>query len=100
VGGVGFAAFYALTSAQYARLYDLCGVTRCPNALQPDVDAGERYQTLTNVSLGVGIAAAVTGVVLVAIGARVAAVRHAVVVVPRQVRVAFTPWGGVLAGTF
>lgn len=66
-GFVGFAAFYAMANGRYDDLGARC-VGGCTSVTQSEVDEGRTFQTLTNISLGVGIAGAAAAVTLFVIG--------------------------------
>jgi hypothetical protein len=69
-GIVAFGVFGALSSAEFDKLDHACpSRTDCDPALQTHATEGQTYQTLANVSLGVGIAALVAGAVLWVISA-------------------------------
>ncbi|MBI5517206.1 MAG: hypothetical protein HY909_25730 [Deltaproteobacteria bacterium] len=81
VGGaglVGFGLFAGLASARFSDLERQCGGAACPPELAGRVDGGRTLQTLTNVSLGLGLAGLTAGALLWVLGgppARPAAVR-------------------------
>ncbi len=64
VGVVGFAAFgtfYYLTNQRFQQLSADCFHMPCPESDRAAINEGRMFQTLTNVSLGVGIAGAAIG---------------------------------------
>jgi hypothetical protein len=66
VGGAGFVAagvFYLLRGAALSDRDALCDSLGCPEAARPDHDRAVTFNTLTNVSLGVGAAFAAGGLV-------------------------------------
>lgn len=63
-GLIGFAAFGAAASGVFSDLEARCGNAPCPDSERGTVDQGRTFQTLTNVSLGVGIVGVVAGAVL------------------------------------
>jgi hypothetical protein len=66
----GFAVFGALSAADFAKLEDDCPARMaCAASLRATAERGRSYQTLANVSLGLGIAALSAGVVLWVLGA-------------------------------
>lgn len=67
VGFAGFATFYALANGRFDDLSARC-VGGCTSVTQSEVDEGRTFQTLTNVSLGLGIAGAAAAVTLFIIG--------------------------------
>ncbi|HEY2734958.1 MAG TPA: hypothetical protein VGI70_13275 [Polyangiales bacterium] len=73
VGLVGIAAFGvlgALSNAEWSKLDRACpGRIACDPALEGHASRGRTYEALANVSLGVGIAALATGVVLFVLSA-------------------------------
>jgi hypothetical protein len=68
IGGAGIVTFGvlgALSNAQFAKLDEGCPTrSQCSSALKANADRGQTYQTLANVSLGIGVAALAAGVVL------------------------------------
>ncbi len=72
VGGVGVASlaaagvFYALRAGTMSDLDAVCGDsrTKCPKQSEDTYNRGKTYNTLTNVTLGLGVAALGTGAVL------------------------------------
>lgn len=63
--GLGaFGVFYALARSEYAGLDDRCTPRPCTQREDAAVARGRTYQTLTNVSLGVGAAGLATGALL------------------------------------
>jgi hypothetical protein len=72
VGAVGIVAFGvlgALSNAQFAKLDAACpDRAQCGANLREHATLGQTYQTLANVSLGVGVAALAAGIVLWVIG--------------------------------
>lgn len=73
IAGVGvaalgaFAALGVVAGQQYDDLVARCG-NRCTSRDVSDIDAGAQAQLLANVSLGVGAAAVIAGVVMIAVG--------------------------------
>jgi hypothetical protein len=72
VGAVGIVAFGvlgALSNAQFAKLDAGCpDRAQCSASLKDRATLGQTYQTLANVSLGVGVAALAAGIVLWVLG--------------------------------
>lgn len=64
LGGVGFGVFGLLNRGTYQDLETSCPSGACPADRQSDIDAGERYQLLANVSLGVAIVGVAAGTTL------------------------------------
>jgi hypothetical protein len=65
-----FAVFGAMSSSAYSELEDACPErTECSPSLEDTAARGRTYQTVANVSLGVGIAALSAGVALWVLGA-------------------------------
>ncbi|MEM1031697.1 MAG: hypothetical protein AAF928_07430 [Myxococcota bacterium] len=54
LGMATFGIFGALANGQFSRLEDLCDGTSCPERLEEEAEAGQRYQTAANVSVVVG----------------------------------------------
>lgn len=67
-GLIGFAAFGVAANGTFSDLQSRCGNTPCPESERGAVDQGRTFQTLTNVSLGVGIAGVVAGTVMFLVG--------------------------------
>lgn len=67
-GLITFAAFGAAASGTFSDLQTRCGNSPCPPSEQGTVDQGRTFTTAANVSLGVGIAGVVAGVVLLIVG--------------------------------
>lgn len=67
-GLIGFAAFGASANGIFSDLQTRCGNTTCPPSEQGSVNQGRTFTTAANVSLGVGIAGVVAGVVLLIVG--------------------------------
>lgn len=67
-GLIGFAAFGATANGVFSDLQARCGNAPCPESERGTVDQGRTFQTLTNVSLGVGIVGVVAGAVLFIVG--------------------------------
>jgi hypothetical protein len=66
VGAAGFitaGVFYLLRGSALNARDSLCDETGCPEEARPDHDRAVTYNTLTNISLGVGAACAVGGLV-------------------------------------
>ena len=66
VGAAGFiaaGAFYLLRGSALNARDSLCDESGCPEEARPDHDRAVTYNTLTNVSLGIGAACAVGGLV-------------------------------------
>jgi tetratricopeptide (TPR) repeat protein len=69
-GGVGvagiatFAIFGAMNNAKHSKLEDQCKNNACPSNLEDDKKAGQRYQTIANIGLVVGVVGLGTGTVL------------------------------------
>lgn len=96
VGAAGFVAFgvFALmASGRYDDLNTRCGGMPCPESERDAVDGGRTLQTLTNVSLGVGLVGAAAGAVLFVLG-RPSPER------PAPVRVGITPGSVSVGGVF
>lgn len=68
VGFIGLAAFGGLASSAFSDIESRCGGAPCPASEQGTIDSGRTYQTLANVSLGVGVAGVVAGAVLLLVG--------------------------------
>lgn len=70
VGGVGaagmvlFAVFGGLTLSSFDDLGERCPAGECPRGTQNDIDKGKTYQTVANVSAGVGAVGLTAGVLL------------------------------------
>lgn len=94
-GLIGFGVFAALAESRFSSLQTTCGGVACPESLRGDVDGGRTLQTLTNVSLGIGIAGVVAGTVLFLVG-RPSETQPP----PRSVRVGFTGRAVTLEGAF
>lgn len=60
LGVAGFVGFGLLDRHYYEELQDRCVNGQCPDTLRDDAERGRLYQTLANVSLGVGVVSAVT----------------------------------------
>ena len=69
LGAVGFTVFGLLDRATYHDLEDNCPGGQCPLDRQSNIDAGERYQLLANVSLGVAVVGVAAGTVLFVLSA-------------------------------
>jgi tetratricopeptide (TPR) repeat protein len=67
-GLLGFGIFAGLASARFSDLERQCGGTACPPELGGSVSGGRTLQTLTNVSLGVGLAGLTAGALLWVLG--------------------------------
>jgi hypothetical protein len=67
-GLIGFAAFGAAAGGTFSDLQTRCGNAPCPPSEQGTVNQGRTFTTAANVSLGVGIAGVVAGVVLLIVG--------------------------------
>lgn len=91
LGAAGFATFYSLASSRFDDFGQRCPVTPCPTISQDELDTGRTYQTLTNVSIGVGIAGAAAAVTLFLVGRPSR---------PPPVQVGVGPRSLVLGGTF
>jgi len=89
-GLAGFGAFYALASGRYDDLGARCGAGGCGTVAPSEVDEGRTFQTLTNISLGVGIAGAAAAVTLFALGRPAAPPPVTVSVGPRSLGVGGT----------
>jgi hypothetical protein len=69
-GGVGIAGlvtagvFTILNNGKHSKLEDECKDGICPKSLEEDKDAGETYQTIAQIGLGVGIVGLAAGTVL------------------------------------
>lgn len=68
VGLIGFAAFGATAGSTFSDLEARCGNAPCPESERGAIDRGRTFQTLTNVSLGLGIAGVVAGAVFLIVG--------------------------------
>lgn len=71
LGGIGFLGFGLLARSRYDALLMQCGPITgmtCGSSAEVDISQGERYQTLANVSLGVGLAGVAAGIIMVAVG--------------------------------
>jgi hypothetical protein len=64
-GMLSFAIFGGLTSGEYSTLQDRCPDNNCPPSQTADGDTGRTYQTVANVSLGIGIAGIAAGAGLI-----------------------------------
>lgn len=67
-GLIGLAAFGAAAGGTFSDLQTRCGNAPCPASEQGTVNQGRTFTTAANVSLGVGIAGVVAGVVLLIVG--------------------------------
>lgn len=67
-GLISFAAFGAAAGGTFSDLQTRCGNAPCPPSEQGTVNQGRTFTTAANVSLGVGIAGVVAGVVLLIVG--------------------------------
>lgn len=67
-GLIGLAAFGAAAGGINADLQTRCGNAACPPSEQGNINQGRTFTTAANVSLGVGIAGVVAGVVLLIVG--------------------------------
>lgn len=67
-GLIGFTAFGVAAGGTFSDLQTRCGNTACPASEQGTVNQGRTLTTAANVSLGVGIAGVVAGVVLLIVG--------------------------------
>jgi len=82
VGGVGvagivsFAVFGGLNNSKFRKLEDECLNNRCSADLESERDTGKTYQTIANVSLGVGIVGIATGAVLLLVSGGDSEARH------------------------
>jgi hypothetical protein len=72
IGGVGVASlaasgvFFGLRAGKISDLDKVCTKQRvCPEQYQSDIEQGERYTTIANVTLAVGVAAVAGGLVLI-----------------------------------
>jgi hypothetical protein len=90
-GAVGFGIFGTLAQNRYDDLRSYCGGP-CDPSLASQIDEGERYALLANVSLGVGIAGLVAGAVMIAVGGPTEQER------PVATRTQPALWGAPLAG--
>lgn len=63
-GLVSFGVFALLANSQYQELSSQCNETTCPSDRIEDIDRGRTYQTITNVSLGVGLVGLAAGALL------------------------------------
>lgn len=69
-GGVGiaglatFTIFGIMNNSKHSKLEDECAGNTCPSSLEDDKKAGQRYQTIANIGLAVGIVGLGTGTVL------------------------------------
>lgn len=74
VGGLGvaslatFAVLGSMASSQYDDLARVCPRPACTAARVQEIDDGAQLTTMANVTLGVGVAAVVAGVVMIAAG--------------------------------
>ena len=88
LGVIGFGAFYALSNARFDDLTQRCAAAGCASLPPGDIDGGRTLQTMTNVSIGVGVAGAATAVILFVVGRPRTAPPVAVSVGPSHVGVA------------
>ena len=63
-GIVSFAVFGQLNNAKFDKLQNECKSNRCQPYLESERDTGKTFQTIANVSLGVGVVGLATGAVL------------------------------------
>ncbi len=74
VGGIGivglgvFSAFAALAQTRFDQLKTQCGGGPCDPSYGPQIDEGQMYQNVANVSLAIGGAALVVGTIMVIAG--------------------------------
>lgn len=74
IGGVGLASlgasgvFFGLRAGKISKLDHACPGLVCPQGYESDIKAGKLYTTIAEVTLAVGAAAVVTGVVLILAG--------------------------------
>lgn len=58
--------FWRMAQNRYDDLNERCGGAPCPRAESPVIDEGRRYQTATNVTLGIGLGVVGAGAALIA----------------------------------
>ena len=63
-GGASFAVFGLMSNAKFKDLEDSCPKNQCPQGADGDVDKGQTYQTVANLSLVVGALGLATGITL------------------------------------
>ncbi|MEM6788281.1 MAG: hypothetical protein AAF928_20035 [Myxococcota bacterium] len=70
VGGlVSFAVTGSMAQSRFDEVSDACGGVTCPDDGQNDtIDEGKRFQTIANVSLGVGLGLAAGGALMIIFG--------------------------------
>lgn len=61
IGMTNFGIFGLLANGQFSRLDDLCDDGICDPSLETEADNGRTYQTVANVSLGLGVAGLAAG---------------------------------------
>jgi len=101
VGGAGVASlvasgiFYGLRSGTTSDLDDACGPNRdrCPANMQDTFDKGKTYNTLTNVTLGLGVVGVAAGAVLYFTGKPKSSTSTSVGIAP-------APMGATVVGRF
>ncbi|HKY41157.1 MAG TPA: hypothetical protein VJN18_34725 [Polyangiaceae bacterium] len=71
IGGIGIASlgasgvFFGLRASKISDLDKACPDLKCPKGYDDDIQQGQRYTTIANVTLAVGVAAVAGGLVLI-----------------------------------
>ena len=106
IGGIGIASlgtsgvFFGLRAAKISELEKVCQGMICPANSEDDIEQGERYTTIANVTLAVGVAAVAGGLVLVLTSGSGSEAAKAPRTRPPKLALAPAPGGAQLIGSF
>ena len=95
LGLVGFVVFGELASSRYSDVQGACHDAHCPASYGSQIDGGVMYQTVADVSLGVGLGLLAAGATMLAI----AATRHDDAPPPEHTSARLDPWVDPTHGT-